>query len=43
MKKISHIECSQLGFAPLAHHAAIIADCEGLSAHALSLRIRNEK
>jgi histidinol dehydrogenase len=43
MKKISHIECSPSGFAPLAHHAAIIADCEGLSAHALSLRIRNEK
>ncbi len=40
MKKISHIECSATGYANLAHHAAIIADAEGLSAHALSLRVR---
>jgi histidinol dehydrogenase len=40
MKKISHIECSKAGFAQLAKYGAVIADAEGLAAHALSLRIR---
>jgi histidinol dehydrogenase len=40
MKKTSHISCSKTGFTKLAKHGAVIADAEGLAAHALSLRIR---
>lgn len=40
LKKSSLIGCTPASVQPLAQQAAILADCEGLSAHALSLRLR---
>ncbi|MFO1242846.1 MAG: histidinol dehydrogenase [Rickettsiales bacterium] len=40
MKKSSLIGCSEEGFRALAAATATLADCEGLGAHALSVRVR---
>jgi histidinol dehydrogenase len=40
MKKTSLIHCTKAGFHALAPATATLADCEGLPAHALSVRIR---
>lgn len=40
MKKSSLVGCSKEGFAALAEATATLADCEGLGAHALSIRVR---
>lgn len=40
LKRTSLIACSKTGVKKLAPHAAILADSEGLPAHALSLRLR---
>lgn len=40
LKRTSLIGCSAASFAPIAEQAAILADAEGLQAHALSLRCR---
>jgi histidinol dehydrogenase len=43
LKKTSLITCNKAGFNALAPATATLADCEGLQAHALSVRIRTEK
>lgn len=40
MKKTSLIGCSEAAFAALAEPTALLADTEGLGAHALSVRVR---
>ncbi len=40
MKKTSVIECSKSGFRALAGASSVLAKCEGLDAHALSVNIR---
>ena len=40
LKRTSIINCSKTGFFALAKNAALIANCEGLDAHKLSLTIR---
>jgi histidinol dehydrogenase len=40
LKKTSLIHCTEAGFNALAPATATLADCEGLQAHALSVRIR---
>ena len=40
LKRTSLLGCPETSFAPLAEAAAILADAEGLHAHALSLRLR---
>lgn len=41
MKRVSLIECTEDSFVKISEKTACLADAEGLSAHALSVRIRN--
>ena len=40
MKRTSLIGCTKNSFSPIGKKAAILADSEGLPAHALSIRVR---
>lgn len=42
LKRVSTISCSQKSFFALADFASILADCEGLHAHKLSIDIRSK-
>ncbi|TAE82334.1 MAG: histidinol dehydrogenase [Alphaproteobacteria bacterium] len=42
MKKTSLIDCTKAGFHAIKEAALILAECEGLEAHALSMRVRSE-
>jgi histidinol dehydrogenase len=41
LKRISIISCNQYAFRKLAYATSILANCEGLDAHALSIEVRN--
>ena len=43
MKRTTWLEAGADGFAALADATATLADAEGLSAHALSVRIRQQR
>lgn len=43
LKRISLISCNKTSFAKLAQDTEILATCEGLDAHALSVKVRNSK
>ena len=43
LKRISLIGCSKESFSKLAHFTSVLAEEEGLGAHALSVRIRNNE